>query len=204
MSPLICDFARFLSPSCRRSCTNTVGVFGCAGGKVIHSFAGVRAKSSRGDWIIEECPTVPRFIQVSLFSNRFSHEGEHCCDTDSSLCCRMVKHIYVLSPENVRLSCECSDAKISFVRHIHFDLLSCTPRCTPFRRRVSIHQGWLDRPPLRSRSCASCETQDSKRRRTNRSIRIVARLCGPRMAGKVRALSTVQLRVHAMINTRRA
>jgi len=34
-------------------------------GEVIHSFAGARAKSSRGDWIIEECPTAQGFIHAA-------------------------------------------------------------------------------------------------------------------------------------------
>ena len=33
--------------------------------KVIHAFAGARAKNTKGDWIIEECPTVPGFIQAA-------------------------------------------------------------------------------------------------------------------------------------------
>jgi len=34
-------------------------------GEVIHSFAGARAKTSRGDWIIEECPTMKGFIHAA-------------------------------------------------------------------------------------------------------------------------------------------
>ena len=37
--------------------------------KVIHSFAGARAKSSRGDWVIEEHPDVPRFIQAAAIDS---------------------------------------------------------------------------------------------------------------------------------------
>jgi glycerol-3-phosphate dehydrogenase len=34
-------------------------------GEVIHSFAGTRAKSSRGDWIIEACSTAPDMIHAA-------------------------------------------------------------------------------------------------------------------------------------------
>ena len=34
-------------------------------GEIIHSFAGARAKSSRGDWIIEPCGTAPGFIHAA-------------------------------------------------------------------------------------------------------------------------------------------
>jgi len=37
--------------------------------KIIHSFAGARAKCTRGDWIIEESPTVPKFIQAAAIDS---------------------------------------------------------------------------------------------------------------------------------------
>lgn len=52
-------------------CRELIGGFDA--GKVIHAFAGMRAKNSRNDWIIEECPTVPRLIQV-----RSSYGSRRC------------------------------------------------------------------------------------------------------------------------------
>ncbi len=44
-------------------CSNLVPYFDSA--EVIHGFAGARAKSDRGDWIIEACPTNPHFIHAA-------------------------------------------------------------------------------------------------------------------------------------------
>ena len=63
MKQSVDDICRELLSKCREM----IGGFDPT--KVIHSFAGARAKSTRGDWIIEESPDVPHFIQAAAIDS---------------------------------------------------------------------------------------------------------------------------------------